>query len=284
MADDVAKKNFKSESFSMAGTSRWSTGKDTHTQILSGRGAAARLAEYDEWHHAIANFSSQKHENVYSDNYAQELHLAVESSEELGKLLDGLKSESLVKYKASLTSMLSHQLYQVSRLIALRGPRKAERDFFFVSRGGWDMHSGLVDGLQDALGEVDEAIASFVGELKAQGIFDSVVLTTSSDFGRTLSFNGQGTDHGWSGNHIVVGGGINGGQIYNDFLKSYMLGGAYDAGRGRVIPEYPWESMYVPIAQWVGVDDVEGMFKNLGKFNRSHHIISHDALFKSEQR
>merc|ERR1719421_2084062 len=119
----LRKKNFKSESFSMAGVSKWSQGKDTHIQILSGRGAAARLAEYDEWHHAIANFSSQKHKNVYSDNYGQELHEAIESSEHLGKLLDGLKSESLKKYKANLKSMLSAQLYQVSRMIALREPR-----------------------------------------------------------------------------------------------------------------------------------------------------------------
>ena len=84
---------------------------------------------------------------------------------------------------------------------------------------------------------------AFVAELKAQGIFDAVTMVSSSDFGRTLTSNGkaswgqraqhitaskqkhldkrrvpsaeaersqltsvQGTDHGWAGNHFVLGG------------------------------------------------------------------------------
>ena len=45
-----------------------------------------------------------------------------------------------------------------------------------------------------------------LGELKAQNIFDSVVIASESDFGRTLSTNGAGTDHAWAGNYFVLGG------------------------------------------------------------------------------
>jgi len=41
------------------------------------------------------------------------------------------------------------------------------------------------------------------------------------------------------------------------------------------------ESMMVPIAEWMGIDDLDKSFPNLGNFNRSTHIISRGSLFKS---
>jgi len=98
------------------------------------------------------------------------------------------------------------------------------------------------------------ALESFVAELKAQGVFDATTLVTSSDFGRTLTSNGKGTDHGWAGNYVVLGGAIKGGQVYNRFPSSLVEGNNQDAGRGRMIPEYPWENVLMPIAEWMGVD------------------------------
>merc|ERR1712000_279861 len=37
---------------------------------------------------------------------------------------------------------------------------------------------------------------------------------TVSDFARTLTSNGQGTDHAWGGNHFIMGGGVNGGVLW----------------------------------------------------------------------
>jgi len=131
--------------------------------------------------------------------------------------------------------------------------------------------------------QVDNAIDGFVNELKNQSIFDSVVLMTESDFGRTLSFNGDGTDHGWGGNHIIVGGSIHGGEVYNEFIETYADSEYMTGGRPRVIPKYPWESVMVPIAQWAGVEDelaLSKMFPNLKNFNRSVHIIRNESLFK----
>jgi len=62
-----------------------------------------------------------------------------------------------------------------------------------------------------------------------------VVLVTTSDFGRTLTSNGKGTDHGWAGNQFVVGGKVKGGEIYNEFPTSLLEGNLYDVGRGRMI-------------------------------------------------
>merc|ERR1712203_156070 len=101
------------------------------------------------------------------------------------------------------------------------------------------------------------------------GTFDSTVLFTESDFGRSLTSNGAGTDHAWAGNHFILGGAINGGRIYNQFPKSFEEGNEQDAGRGRIIPKYPWESMLVPIADWMGAGATHhaSIFPNLGNFN-----------------
>jgi len=169
----------------------------------------------------------------------------------------------------------------VARLIKGRSLRLAERDLFFVQLGGFDTHSGQTDRLSESFAEIDGALRDFVGELTQQGVFDDVVIVTHSDFGRTLTSNGAGTDHGWGGNHIVIGGGIHGGQIFNKFLQTYMPESEYDAGRGRVIPQHPWESVMVPIAEWMGVEELEAVFPNLPNFNRSTHIISRESLFKA---
>ena len=106
-----------------------------------------------------------------------------------------------------------------------------------------------------------------------------MTVATHSDFGRTLSFNGQGTDHGWAGNHFVLGGSVNGGQVLNDFIETFEFGNIMDAGRGRPIPKYPWESMMAPIAEWMGVTGPETVFPNLVNFDQSTRIIAKSALF-----
>ena len=44
-----------------------------------------------------------------------------------------------------------------------------------------------------------------------------VTTFTASDFGRTFTSNGDGTDHGWGAHHFVMGGAVKGGDIYGTF-------------------------------------------------------------------
>merc|ERR1719166_532797 len=101
-------------------------------------------------------------------------------------------------------------------------------------------------------GEIDAALRAFVAEMSAQKVWDNVVLATESEFARTLDSNGGGSDHAWAGNHFVVGGALRGGRVLNRFPASLAAGGSRDLGRGRLIPEFPWESVLVPLATWMG--------------------------------
>eukprot|EP00931_Biecheleriopsis_adriatica_P030525 TRINITY_DN1799_c0_g1_i2.p1 TRINITY_DN1799_c0_g1~~TRINITY_DN1799_c0_g1_i2.p1 ORF type:complete len:1902 (+),score=314.24 TRINITY_DN1799_c0_g1_i2:62-5767(+) len=268
---------FRTASFSLAGTSIWSQGNQTHVEIIDRDRGAVRFGSYERWRKVISNITSQQYGSLYSQEYTRAFFDAIESSESIGAALDGV--ELSTAYQTG--SRLEKQLYQVARLIKARDLRRAERDFFFVELGGWDTHSSVKATLQDKFTEVDRAIHGFVTELKAQEIFDSVVLVTESDFGRTLTSNGGGTDHGWAGNHLVVGGSIQGRKIFNEYPKSLLEGNGQDAGRGRLIPKYPWESMMVPIAEWMGLEPGQrhDVFPNLVNFNDTY-IIQQASLFK----
>jgi uncharacterized protein (DUF1501 family) len=123
---------------------------------------------------------------------------------------------------------LAEQLRIVTALIrasAALGASPAQpmkRQVFFVGLGGFDTHGSEfwdVNPLKARL--IDQALDAFwqaLAKITVQGSTqtgqDKVTLFTMSDFGRTLSSNGQGSDHGWGSHHIVMGGAVKGGKIY----------------------------------------------------------------------
>jgi cullin-associated NEDD8-dissociated protein 1 len=280
MADELWERGMAVDSFSITGPTAWSNGIATHAKLLDGKRGSIRFKTYGMWRDTISNMTTQKYRSVFSDKYAEKFQETLDESESLAKVLGAVNDASVKSLESKAgNSALTWQLYQVARLIAARKMRKAERDFFFVRSTGWDHHTALATALPDKLKDLDDALADFSSTLEQMKIFDSVTVVTESDFGRTMNFNGKGTDHGWGGNHMILGGSINGGRIYNRFLDTYQLGNNYDAGRGRVIPKHPWESVMVPIAEWMGVQNLKAVFPNLVNFNRSRHIISPRRLF-----
>ena len=92
---------------------------------------------------------------------------------------------------------------------------------------------------------------------------------TMSDFGRRLASNGTGTDHGWASNHLVMGGALNGGQLYGQW-PSLILDGENDFNKGRMIPTTSVEQIGATIAKWMGVNTDSAMdyiFPNLTNFS-----------------
>ena len=53
--------------------------------------------------------------------------------------------------------------------------------------------------------------------MKAMGVWDQVALQSLYEFGRTMTSNGRGTDHGWGGNHFVIGGAVRGGVMHGTY-------------------------------------------------------------------
>ena len=102
-------------------------------------------------------------------------------------------------------------------------------------------------------------MASFynaVASIEDGAVSDSVTLFTQSDFGRTLTSNGDGTDHAWGGNQLVVGGAVRGRDIYGEY-PLLQIGGPLDVGGGRLIPGISADQYAATLASWFGIDDVD---------------------------
>ena len=198
---------------------------------------------------------------------------ALESSR---ALVDVLAANPASSRDFSTYGNLGIQLKMAARLIAGRESLGMRRQILFVGMGGWDTHDTQSPRLARLAHDLDKALATFQDELDGQGVADSVTTFTASDFGRTLTVNGDGSDHGWGGHYLVMGGAVNGGRFVGDW-PSYEIDGADDSGdKGRVIPTMSVNEYGAALASWMGLSDgdVLDVFPDLARFGdgwRSQH-------------
>lgn len=85
--------------------------------------------------------------------------------------------------------------------------RKVNRDTFALTIGGFDTHFDLKNVLQEKFVEIGAALKGFRDDLTISGLWEGITIVISSEMGRTITPNtSAGTDHGWGGHHIVIGG------------------------------------------------------------------------------
>ena len=162
---------------------------------------------------------------------------------------------------------LGKQLELAAQILSVRNnfPEQTNRQVFFVNHRGWDTHAS--DNAHQ-VGYLSESLAAFYAALETMGIEDQVTTFTMSDFGRSLSPNGAGTDHGWGGHAFVMGGAVKGGDIYGQMPA--MTPDSPDAWSDRVIPTASMEEYLATIVKWFGTTDTEldTIFPNLESFAR----------------
>src|SRR5207302_4807071 len=83
---------------------------------------------------------------------------------------------------------------------------------YAVSLGGFDTHANEKQTQARLLGEVDQAISGFVGDLEHDRRGQGAVVVMYSEFGRRVSANASGgTDHGSAAPVFVAGPTVKGG-------------------------------------------------------------------------
>jgi len=181
----------------------------------------------------------------------------------------------------------STKLAMVARCIGARTELKQNRQVFFVSFGGFDNHNNLIDSHELRMPRISRALKSFSDAMVELGVENDVTLFTASDFARTLTTNGQGSDHGWGGNHLVMGGGVSGGQMFGDYPMDLVTPthpefGELNLGRGRLLPTTSVDVFAADLAMWFGVgnnQDLETIIPNIRSFYGSGATTPPMGLF-----
>ncbi|WP_343626938.1 DUF1501 domain-containing protein [Roseateles puraquae] len=207
-----------------------------------------------------------------SRSHWMEAELSRVTSRSIGA--QGIVSASLAALPAmkttfDTTSSLSNQLAMVAKLIAARQSLGVARQVYFVSIGGFDLHDFLVNQHPGLLTAVNDALASFYAATVELGVENQVTTFTASDFGRTLTSNGDGSDHGWGSHHFIMGGAVKGGRYWGT-LPSVSVNGPDDVGQGRLLPTTGVDQLGATLATWMGVSatDLPTVLPQIGNYTQ----------------
>jgi uncharacterized protein (DUF1501 family) len=219
---------------------------------------------------------SRSYSNLLEKTFAQQNRNALDAAIEFNAAVS--QQNAVDSYFPGNPSSLQRQLRMVAKTIGAHGALGQSRQIFFISHHGWDNHDELINNQNTNLGTVSQALKSFQDAIDGLGMSDQVVTFTASDFARTLSSNGRGSDHAWGGIQIVMGGGVAGGRLHGHYPYSLRTPAAptsmgafnLDTGRGRLIPTTSVDQMAAELAMWYGVandNNMEQILPNVRNFH-----------------
>lgn len=274
---------------SIAGSSRFVTGLTTSAYQLGAQGLQPLFGACDVSQCYPSNNARDVAINqLLSETYANDFAAEYASTFKRGRDLYSLLGTDLPTTTLSTTfptTNIASQLQLVAKMIKLcRANNYAARQIYFVSMGGYDMHDNLMGSSSYAhaalLTQLSQAMGAFQiamgpGDVN---VANEVTTFTSSEFGRTLSSNGDGSDHAWGGVQMVMGGAVQGGKLYssgggvfNGFPDQSLDSGASFA-RGQMIPGIGVEQFGATLARWMGITSSElaSIFPNIGNFGSTN--------------
>lgn len=260
---------------SAAGNSVFLTGQSALAYQVSGSGAiklrsgsnrvAGSTVAYDMMRQIMMQPDPSAH--IFEGEYNRVTKRSIDSE---GVYSAGINGATLNTSFAqnNATSGIAAQLRIVARSIAARQALGVNRQVFFVTMGGYDHHDNLISGHNTLLGQLDFAMDAFYKATLEMGIADKVTLFTASDFGRTLSSNGDGSDHGWGGHHFILGGGVKGGRHYG-IAPTVATSGPGQVGQGRQLPTTSVDQYGATLSSWLGAStgEMSTLFPNIGNFS-----------------
>ena len=187
---------------------------------------------------------------------------------------------------AARLNSLALQLQMVARLIDANraGNLGMKRQVFMVSLGGFDTHASQNQEHSERMAQLNHALAYFdrvLGQMPGGDMRSQVTTFTASEFGRNLANNGDGTDHGWGSHHLIMGGAVNGREVYGTYpeLATGNASNEYDSpdllANGAMLPSTSVDQYAYTLGKWMGLSagELSGILPNLGSFNSSTHDL-----------
>lgn len=204
-----------------------------------------------------------RYTSIYERAFAEVKQRALQSAQVVNAALASVRTPNPTPFSTVFpASALGTQLKTVAEMIAARGALDASRQIFFVAAGGFDSHDDQAQDQPGLLANVSACLSAFHRATVEMGVAQNVTAFTQSDFGRTLTSNGDGTDHAWGGVQLVVGGAVLGRRVYGSYPvlrigATFAVDGADDVGGGRFIPGTSADQYAATLARWFGVTDAD---------------------------
>lgn len=260
-------------SISLAGSNYWQSGLTQRPFTLTESGVRAYrgMDSDNEWQRprreAFERVLTLPRRHVFTKAYADLQKRAISVTSELGQVLD---TNSKLFTDKPLGNELASSLNMVAQLIAAHQQLGLRRQIFYVRMRGFDVHDNQSEELPKLFQKLTEALSYFQSKMDELGKSENVTTFTASDFGRSLLSNGDGTDHGWGNHLMVIGGAVNGGNIYGT-LPSLDANGPDSVNRGRILPTTSATQYAASLLSWLGLNDKElnRVLPNLSNFETS---------------
>lgn len=124
---------------------------------------------------------------------------------------------------------------------------------YYVSLGSFDTHVNQENQQKRLFTELNDAVNSFVTDMKANHRFEDVTVMTFSEFGRRVAQNASGgTDHGTANCMFFIGGGLKQKGLINPMPDLSKL------NQGDLIHSIDFKSVYATLLhKWLRADDQE---------------------------
>ncbi len=134
---------------------------------------------------------------------------------------------------------------------------------YYVSLGSFDTHINQEGQQKRLFQELNEALTIFCNDLKANGKWNEVLVTTFSEFGRRVAQNASGgTDHGTANNMMFFGGSLRQKGLLN------ALPDLLDLDQGDLKFQVDFRQVYATLLEkWLGADSgklLGSQFEGLG--------------------
>ena len=257
-------------SISLAGSNYWQAGYGQRPFTMKETGVLeyAGLDPDSNWEsprvEAFNRVMQQPQSNVHASAYADIQNRARSVTAELGAVLE--KNSALILDQPE-EDTLAAKLSMVAQLVAARDQLGLRRQIFYVRMKGFDVHDSQNQRNAELFADLAEGMSFFQNALDQIGMADQVTTFTASDFGRTLTSNGDGTDHGWGNHMMVMGGAVNGGQVIGE-LPSMAVEGPDSVHNGRILPKISASQYAASLLEWAGLEQ-----------NQLHHVLPNLANF-----
>ncbi|HSV15897.1 MAG TPA: DUF1501 domain-containing protein, partial [Tepidisphaeraceae bacterium] len=267
-------KNNVSMNISLSGANQFQVGDTINEYAVSTTGAVSlnipTTGSGPAQLQALKDIIALNHNNLYQSAFASKMSTAIDSASQLNNAIAATSASNFFTTPFP-NSTLGNQLKMIARLIQAAPTLGHNRQIFFASIGGFDLHSteGGTSGPQaNLLADLSKCMNALYAATTQLNQVNNVTQFTASDFSRTFPVNPtSGTDHAWGNNHLIVGGAVQGQRLYGTY-PNLTVGGPDDVSTGRWIPTTSVDQYSATLAKWFGVSpgNMSSVFPYLGRF------------------